>query len=444
MRAILTVHLRRHERIETGQQCPDLGQDREAPAMQNRQVAGIASIQDGENMQDFWAIASQLSWPFALAAAWIVGEFGHRWSGLPRISMYGVVGFAMANLYSGFSAQAQSGGFTLLANVAFGLILFELGYRINVRWLRSNLWIAVTGVVEAVATFVVVYLVANWYGMPSIASLLLASLAMSTSPAGILRVVNEEASSGQVTERVLHLSALNCVLAVFTFKVIVGVGVFQTSGSLLSAAWNSLVVLLVSAGLGALFGIAVPGLLRQFGSLARDATLAFAIAVVLLVTATQAFNFSSVLATLTFGIVARYRRVTLSQTQRNFGVMGDLLTVLLFFFVAAMLEWHRVVNGMGIALVLLAVRFTVKTISVAIFSHASGISWRKGVLTGAALTPFSVFAVLLVEQTRNLGLGLVDALFPLAAMALLLEVAGPVITQHALKLAKETPDTTEH
>ena len=36
----------------------------------------------------------------------------------------------------------------MLADVAFGLILFELGYRINLRWLRTNPWIGVSGLVE--------------------------------------------------------------------------------------------------------------------------------------------------------------------------------------------------------------------------------------------------------------------------------------------------------
>jgi len=282
-------------------------------------------------MPDFLLAVSQLAWPFALAIAWVAGEFGHRWTGLPRISIYGLVGFVFANVGTGLLPDTEGGTFMLLANVAFGLILFELGYRINLHWMRLNPWIAVTGVVEAATTFAVVFFVADWFGAPPLAALLLGSLTMATSPAGILRVVNEQSSSGQVTERVLHLSALNCVLAVFAFKVIIGIGVFQTSGSLLHATWSSLVVLGMSAMLGALFGIAVPGLLRRLGNLARDATLAFAIAVILLVAITFAFGFSPVLATLTFGLVARHRRVTLSQTQRNFGVMGDLLTVVLVF-----------------------------------------------------------------------------------------------------------------
>lgn len=394
-------------------------------------------------MPDFLLAVSQLAWPFALAIAWVAGEFVHRWTGLPRISIYGLVGFLFANAGAGWMPATEGGTFMLLANVAFGLILFELGYRINLRWLRLNPWIAVTGVVEAVSTFAVVYLVADWFGMPPLTAMLLASLAMATSPAGILRVVNEQSSSGQVTERVLHLSALNCVLAAFAFKVIIGIGVFQTSGSLLHATWSSLVVLGVSAILGALFGIAVPGLLRRLGNLASDATLAFAIAVILLVAVTYAFSFSPVLATLTFGIVARHRRVTLSQTQRNFGVMGDLLTVVLFFFVATTLAWESVVDGVVLGLLLVGARFITKTVSVAVFARVSGISWRKGALAGMALAPISVFVILLLEQTRDVGAELIDTLVPLSAVVLLLEVIGPIVTQRALIWAKETPEKSE-
>lgn len=395
-------------------------------------------------MPDFLLAASQLAWPFALAVAWIAGEFLHRWTGLPRISIYGLVGFLFANIGGGLLPQTEGGTFMLLANVAFGLILFELGYRINLRWLRLNPWMAASGVFEAVATFAAVYYLATLSGMAPLSALLLGSLSMSTSPAGIMRVVNEQSSSGQVTERVLHLSALNCVLAVFAFKVIIGIGVFQTSGSLLHATWSSLVVLGASAALGALFGVALPALLRRLGNLARDATLAFAIAVILLVAVTYAFGFSPVLAALTFGLVARHRRVTLSPAQRNFGVMGDLLAVVLFFFVATTLDWQHVTAGATLAIVLVAARFAVKIVGVAIFARASGISWRKGVLTGMGLMPISVFVILLLEQTRNVGVELVDALVPLSAMVLLLEVIGPVLTQRALIWAKETPDTTEN
>jgi Kef-type K+ transport system membrane component KefB len=227
------------------------------------------------------------------------------------------------------------------------------------------------------------------------------------------------------------------VLAVFTFKVIVGIGVFQTSGDLLHAAWNGLLVLGVSALLGALFGIAVPLWLRGIDNVARDATLAFAIAVFLLVVIAHVLNFSPVLAALTFGVVARHRRIALSPAQRNFGVLGDLLSVLLFFFVATTLSWDHVAAGFGLGLLLVLVRMLVKVAVCTAFARVSGITARKGALSGLALTPMAVFAILLLEQTRRLGVDLFHSLAPLAAIALVLEVAGPLVTQRALLMAQE-------
>jgi Kef-type K+ transport system membrane component KefB len=386
--------------------------------------------------------AGDLAWPLAIAIAWVLGEAAHRMASLPRISIYGLVGFALGNTQIGLLPLASPDSVTLLADFAFGLILFEFGYGINLRWLTANPWIGVTGVLEAAATFGAVYALAIGFGTPIVASLLLASLAMSTSPATIMRVVNEERSSGQVTERVMHLTAVNCVSAVFVFKAIVGFWTFQSSGSVGVAFSNSLFLLATSVGLGCMFGVCVPALLRAFRRLTQDATLGFAIGVVLLTAAAHTFRLSPVLAALTFGLVARHRRVVMNRTQRNFGALGDLLAVLLFVFVATTIEWQRVWTGMGLALALTVVRIAVKVAVVGSFAHVSGISWRKGVLTGIAMAPMSVFVILLLEQTRFLGIDLVDQLAPLAAATLLLELVGPVLTQRALVMAGEGAEPT--
>ncbi|RFP09408.1 sodium:proton antiporter [Duganella sp. BJB488] len=395
-------------------------------------------------MPDIQVVMTELGWPLAIALAWLAGEFMHRWTRLPRISVYGVVGFLMVQAFPAALSSGASSTVTLLANLAFGLILFEFGYRINLHWLRINPWIAVSGLAESAATFGIVYLISHLTGMPPLTSLLLASLAMSTSPAGVLRVINEEDSSGQVTERVLHLVAINCVLAVFVFKVVVGFWVFQTSGSLTQAISHSLIELLISAVMGAVMGFLVPAVLRRLGAMAQDGTIAFALGVILLVAMAHAFDVSPVLATLTFGLAARHSRVAFSRTERNFGGIGELLTVLLFVFAVSTLEWERVVEGAGLGVVLLLARFVVKAVAVAAFSHVGGISWRKGLLTGIALSPMSVFVTLLLEQTKYMGIVLVDELAALAAMTLLLEVIGPIITQRALIWANETPAKEEH
>lgn len=383
-------------------------------------------------------IAGNIAWPIAIAMAWIAGEAGSRWLSLPRVSGYGIAGFFMAAAQGGFLADFSGGPVALLADFAFALILFELGYRINLRWLRINPWLGVTSAAEAVGVFAAVFMLARAFAVPLVPSLLLAALAMSTSPAAVLRVANELKSSGQVTERLLHLSALNCVWAVVVFKAIIGYGVLANAGSVFQATWNSLVVVAVSAGIGTLFGVAVPGLLRSIGGVDRNATVAFAVGVLLLTALTHAFKFSPLLAALAFGLVARHRRVILSQAQRNFGALGDLLTVLLFVFVGASVEWKQAVAGIELALAVMGVRLAVKMAATTLFARLGGITWRKGALTGLAMTPMSVFVILLLEQTRYLQLGALDQVAGIAAMVLLLEVIGPLATQRALIWAGET------
>ena len=392
-------------------------------------------------MQEFLSVLTSLAWPFAITLAWLVGEFGQRWTGLPRISFYGLVGFILAAPQLGVLPLPEAGTTLLLADVGFGLILFELGYRINLRWLRTNPWIGVTGLVEAGLTFVGVYLVANAFGAALIDRLMLASLSMATSPATVVRVINEQKSSGQVTERALHLCALNCVLAVFAFNATVGLWIFRTFEDVGDALWNSLVVLGVSAFTGAVFGLVVPGVLRLLGKLAQDATVAFALAVILLVAITYALGLSPVVAALAFGLTARHRRVAFSQAQRNFGALGELLTVVLFVFAASTLDWRRVWAGAALAVALVLVRLIAKTAGVTAFAHLSGISWRKGMLTGVALTPLSVFVILLIEHARHAGVQVVEDLRAVAAVTMLLEVFGPIILQRALVWAREAPES---
>jgi len=394
-------------------------------------------------MPDFLTGAADLVWPLAVALAWALGEVAHRLAGLPRITIYALTGFLLSHAQAGMLPNLGDNAVILLANIAFGLILFEFGYRINLRWLRANPWIGATGVFESVATFASVYAVAGWFGMAALPSMLLASLAMATSPAEILRVVNEQRSSGQITERALHLAALNCFLAVFVFNIIVGLWTFQHSGSLLGAVSNSVLVLLVSGALGAAFGFVVPALLRKLGAPGIDATMAFAVAVILLAALAQALKMSPVLAALTFGFVARHRRVTLGQAQRNFGVLGDLLTVLLFVFIGATLAWPRIASGIGIAFAILGARFAATLLGVLMFSRISGTTWRKGALTAVALSPMSVLVLAMLVRAGHMGIDLMDQLAPLAAATLILAIAGPLLTQWALRLGQETADKEE-
>lgn len=385
--------------------------------------------------------AADLAWPMAIAAAWVLGEMASRATRLPRISLYVLVGFLLSHAQVGLLPRPSESGMLLVADVALGLILFEFGYRINLRWLRVNQWVGASGLLASVMTFFAVHWLAGAFGMDPLAGALLAALAMATSPAEVLRVVNEQRGSGQVTERALHLAALNCVLAVFVFNVVIGLWSYQNFGSVSQAVSTSLLVLAVSTSLGVVFGFAVPALLRQLGPLGPRATIGLAIAVLLIVALAQALQASPVLAALTFGLAARHRRVALDPAQRNFGALGDLLTVLLFVFVGATLAWSRVAEGLGLALALVGMRLLTQVGATLLFARVSGISWRKGVLTGLALSPMSALVIVLLVHARTRGIDLMDQLAPLAGATLILGLTGPLLTQLALRWAHEAPPT---
>ena len=384
------------------------------------------------------ALQGQVAWPAALMLAWLAGELAARWFRLPRISSYGLMGILLAAQQGAFLPAPQGGAVAMLADFAFALMLFELGYRINLRWLTTNPWLGLTSVLEAGASFAAVFGVARLFGMELQQALVLAVLAMATSPAEVLRVANELKGAGQVTERTLHLCAFNCLYSVVIFKAVVAYEMISSAATVFQALWHSLVVVVVSATLGALSGVALPALLRALGGMPRSATLAFALAVLLLTAFNHAFHFSPVMAALAFGLAARHRRVVLSQAQRNFGTLGDLLTVLLFVFAAASLNWNHVLTSARLALAVIAARGVAKLLAATLLARPAGLSGRKGALVGAALTPMSIFAMMLLQQTRHLQLPMLNDMAGFAAIALLLLVFGPIATQWALRRAGET------
>lgn len=388
-------------------------------------------------------LAADLAWPLTLLVAWALGEVGQRWLRVPRISIYAIVGFLLASPQAGLLPPTPSEPIRLLANIAFGLIIFEAGYRINLRWLRANPWIAATSLAESVLSFGVVYALVRWRGMAEDPARLVAALAMATSPATVLRVITELRSSGQVTERIMHLSALNTALAVLVLKVLVGLTPAGSVGDVPEATYDTVLVLLAAVLSGLLIGAFVPALLKSVRRTTQDSTVAYAIAVIVLAALNHSLGLSPMLATLTFGLVSRHRRVFLTATQRGFGTLGSVLTVILFVFAAVSLEWRQVGDGLGLGIAVVLVRLAAKLAAVGSLAFLSGTSWRKGLLTGLAMAPMSAVALVVLEQSREIDLGMLETLAPLAAASLLMETLGPIIVGRALHLAQETPDTQE-
>ena len=377
-----------------------------------------------------------VGWPLMLLAAWSVGEWLSRRYRFPRVSAYGAVGLLLSGIGLSQGAAPQA-ALSFLANAALALTLFELGYRVNPRWLGHNPWLLATGIAQALLTFGIVMWVAGAFGVAMDQRLVLAALCVATSPAAVMRVSHELHSSGQVTERLLHLCVLNCLIAVLLLKLVVGYWHLETSGDLGKAAFNSIYVLVLSLVVGAGFGFVSPWLNRLATS-GQSTTVTFAMLVLLLTGVAQTLHLSPLLAALAFGAVARERRIVLSPAQRNFGGLGDLLTVFLFVYIGSLLSWSGLLGGLLLGVSVLLARSAAHTLVNVSIARASGTTFRKGALTGLALMPMSAFAMLLLEESRLYGFDLArDSLPLIGGLLVLLEVIAPVVTQRALIAAGE-------
>lgn len=386
------------------------------------------------------ALPSDLAWPLVCLVAYALAEWlSRRWH-IPRITTYAFIGFALGGAQLGLLPDKPSRAMVLLANVAFGLLLFECGYRVNWQWFRRNPWLLVVSFLESTATLVGVYLVATHFGLATTPALILATLSIPTSPATVLRVIHETRASGQVVERLLHYSVLNCIYAVVAFKTIVGVRIFQSSGDVVGALSTSVWVVLASMLLGALFGVVIPALVRWLRRAPNDSDLALVLGLVLAVAVAETMGLSSIVVSLAIGLVARTRGIVLGSRQRNFGVLGEFLALFLFVFVAASVTLDAVLAGIGLASALMLVRLLATTAVTTAFAQLSGITRRKGALLGVAMAPISAFVILLLEQSPQLGPKLVNQLPALAALVLVMELAGPILTWLALRAAGETAE----
>jgi Kef-type K+ transport system membrane component KefB len=183
----------------------------------------------------------------------------------------------------------------------------------------------------------------------------------------------------------------------------------------------------------------MPVLLRSRFTTESGLAVAFGLTVVLLTALSYSLLLSPLLAALSCGVVARERRVYLANAQRNFGTAGDALTLFLFVYIASLMSWPAVLGTLLGGVLLIAVRTAVKVgVSVAL-ARVSGITVRKGVWTGLALTPMSAYAILLLEQSREQGFTPApEVMAAMAGMMLLQELLGPVVTQRTLMAARET------
>jgi Kef-type K+ transport system membrane component KefB len=388
-------------------------------------------------------LANQMFWIGALLAAGVVcGEVVRRYLRLPRITGYAAAGLALGPGGLGLIDKPVLEELSVFADVAIGLVLFELGQRLDLAWLRRTPALALMGVAESLGAAALVFFTLHYYfHLAPLAAGVAAAIAVTTSPAVLMRVAAELRAEGQVTERALIVTAINGVLAFLALTVLIPWLHFEYRGGWLTMITHPLYLLGGSAVLAVLAGWLTLRIAGLLGKSAERQFIAVIAMVVLTVGLALVLKLSVLLALLGMGALVRNADREHHLVVVDSGNAGQLFYVCLFVITGASLDLALLATAGAAGLAFVLVRFAGKAVGVLALAPVVGLEWRKGVLLATALAPMSGLAVVLVHQTAALYPEIRASVAPVVlAGVVILELAGPIATQFALRRAGETAE----
>ncbi len=409
-------------------------------------------IQDFLNIWAEWikpsAGLATVQWSVLLALAAAAGHLVQRYSGLPKVIGYSVVG-ALAG-FAGFTGAVwplQGIGLFLL-ELGVAVVLFEAGGRIPLRWFRHNPMVLVQSLLESGLTLFTVYYAMQYMGVRDAVAQPLAMLAMAASPAVLSRVLIDTRASGPVSERAMVLSTLSTLYALTLCSASAGLmakgdkvlGPITLAGNLAGSLYPVLVVLGLSVVVAAVLALVLRMALRVMSPTSEN-TAILLLAVIAAGAALAAhFGGSAALAALLGGMLLKQLEPRPWSWPRQMGTASSMLTMLMFVLVsvvAAQADWGGPVAAL--VGVLAGVRVLAKIVGVALGNVGSGASWQQALWVGCAMSPMSSVALLLVSTfmvaAPVLGKQIAGIALP---VILLMEVLGAVLATVAITRAGES------
>lgn len=378
-----------------------------------------------------------------LLAALVAGEAVRRYARLPRITGYVVIGALLGPEGAGFVDRDALFEMRLLVDLAIGFIVFDLGRRLDVHWLRRNKWLVAGALAESVFCFGAIYAALDFLGFAPLLAAIAAAIGTATSPAVVIMVSEELRSEGQVTERLMLFTAVNNVLAYLLLALLLPLLHIEHHVDWITAVLHPLYVFAGAAAAGVLASRVLLYMARWLGK-REDRQFILQVAVVVItIGAAHSLKLSVPVALVTLGLLARNADSGHALVTVPYGHGGQVFFLILFVLTGASLEFHAfgVATAAAVAAYIVA-RFLGKAAALLAFGFASGIPRGGSGLLAIALMPLSGQAVVMVRDTISLypSFGRDLAAVVLSAIVVL-ELIGPIATEFALRRAGEArPD----
>ncbi len=371
-----------------------------------------------------------------LVLAVVLADWLHRHARLPRPCGYMLVGALASPLLLALLDRQELDAWKPLIDLAIGVLVFELGARIRPRWLIDNPALALTALLEGLAAGLAVTAVLLAFGVPTLSATMAGTVAMSTSPVITLAVLHETRPRGQVTERLLLMTAVNSVMAMLMLKVWHVVAA-SAERDVVATTMGALYVVSGSVLLGSVCGLLLELMSRRLRGTSGMPVLQIGLVIIASMLAAQ-WTLSPLLALLVAGVVARSRMRHALTIEPQLGSAGAALVVVLFLCLGLLLTLDRFVSLLPLVLAIVGARAAGKGLAVALLARPSGLGWRQAGALTVALQPMSSLAILLAADTfawesQLPGMNR-EVLQALLLATSVMQLTGPLWTRVALKV----------
>lgn len=389
----------------------------------------------------------EMSFPLLFGVLLLAGMLGGevaRSVRLPRIIGYVVAGIILAPLAQAMGIEPLLEGARLFVDLAIGLVLFDLGRRMDLKWMMRDWTLAATGLAESFLTFGAVFATLLAFDFAPVKAGIAAAIAMASSPAVVMLVIQDTKSEGQVTERALNLVALNSLLASILTTILLASAHLEArmdvENSLLHPAYLFVGSLLLGGAVAALARMVARAVEKtkdlHFTLIAGMVVAAVGLAILL--------KLSVILSLLAFGLFTRNDPRNYDLLNVNLAPASRLLYIVLFVITGASLPLPALVAGGAAGMAIAAARVMGKLVGVLAIAPIGGLRLRQAVGLACALMPMSTIALVLHHDvTRAFPEFGADLTSAFLAMVIVMELVGPIAVQWGLRLAGESAPAGE-
>ncbi|MDQ2994389.1 MAG: cation:proton antiporter [Pseudomonadota bacterium] len=374
----------------------------------------------------------------------IIGILGGRLAQatrfFPRVSGYLFIGFLFGPHILGVITNSALTDSKVFIEIAVGLVLFQLGQQLKIRQLNTEKKLIITGIVESVTSFLIIFSGLLMVRVEIFTATLIAIIGVSSSPALTLLLASKH-NVGMLMRRSLTFAAINNIMAFCFFMAFlpflqVSANQMHFNTALLDPAYRVLGSLFLGGAMGLL-------MIRMGSMIGKGKDTQFILLVgslILTIGMAKMLHVSLLISPLILGLTVENRDKNDFLASIELGPSGEIFFIVLFVLTGAKLHIDNMLAVGGVALIFLLTRAIGKCLPVYLLSREDGLNKTQSYALGVTLLPMAGMAIGLLNTASEVSSNFtaLASSIVLASIAII-EIISPILTISVLRKTGEIP-----